>query len=119
KSRDGVARLDHFAGAVGERDERRRHVDMILAAEHGYVSEVEGCRAHSDDDVARTGFRVGSLDQTQRVDRDGVGEFITAHGFSPCLGWVAIRRDAHFVASKMVREASDGSRTASIETVSK
>src|SRR6185312_575360 len=91
----------------------------ILAAEHGYVAEVERRRAHADDDIARARFRVGSLDQTQRVDGDRVGEFITAHGVSPSPGLSRPSPNAHFAASKIVREANDGSRTASIEILSK
>ena len=78
--RDAGADFDHFAGAVGERDEIVAHRHAVGAAHDAEIAEIERTGGDFDQHLAIERLRHRPLDDDQRVDAGaGFGQLIGAH----------------------------------------
>ena len=69
---DPVADGQHLAAAFDAGHERRLGPHLVLAAAQQHVGEVEGDGRRADEDLARTGFGNGPLDELEHLRRFAV-----------------------------------------------
>ena len=62
--RDAGADLDHFAGAVRQRDDVLAHRHAVAAAHDAEIAEIERAGVDLDQHLAMRRFGIGTLDQS-------------------------------------------------------
>jgi hypothetical protein len=73
----------HFAGAVGQRDERQFLARVVLALDGHEITEIQRHGAHAHQDLPRAGLRVRALDDGEFVHAE-LGNLDSLHCAHSC-----------------------------------
>jgi hypothetical protein len=96
-TRDVSAHFNHFTNAIGKRHERQRLLGVVEPPNGQEVTEVEGHRAHPDDDLIALRNGIGQLDLRERIETkctlndDGFHERVPFWGGVSCT-WHGARQ---------------------------
>ena len=79
--------LDHFAGAIRQRNDVLAHRHAITAAHDAEIAEIKRAGFDLDQNLAMAGLGIGTLDLDHRFDAGAaLGDLIGSHGFPRSVG---------------------------------
>src|SRR5882672_10349112 len=106
---DAGSDLDHFAGAVGERDHRKFGV-AVDALDHALVAVIQRGRAHAHDDLAVTRLRLRPFAvQDQAVEAGRCAHLVGPHAVSV---WLSIMPATFLSAARRLSNSAMPSASA-------
>jgi hypothetical protein len=107
---DARTDFDHFAGAVGERNDVFAHRHPVAAAHDAEIAEIKRAGAHSDQNLAvGRPWRIGPLDFLERLDAGAAfGQLIGSHVVPP------LARVVRAMFQNLVRSCNEGGKAAAL-----